>query len=104
MVMGNVMLIGGISEILIFLMISKLIKNDPIWQNNKGRSIFSYFSLKFIVLPLLILSLLGSIYHEMRDGFGLAEIIRWSWLGVVLLVGFLLSRRSLPIKVARAAE
>lgn len=102
MVLGNAMLIGGIAEILLFLMISKVIGNEPIWFKEKGRT-SAYYSLKYLVLPLLTLSLLGALYQEIRSGFSLAEIVRWSWLGMVLIVGTLLARRRAFVKTVETS-
>lgn len=79
MVFGNAMLVGGISEILLFLMISKVIRDEPMWFRGKRR-IYPYYSLKWVVLPLLALSLLGALYDEIKSGFAMAEMVRWSWL------------------------
>lgn len=91
MVLGDAMLFGGIVEIILFLIFSKVIGNEAIWYS-KGRRTYPYHALKFVILPLLSLSLMGSLYQEIRGGFGLAECLRWSWLAVVLLSGALLSR------------
>lgn len=91
MVLGNAMLIGGIGEILLFLMISKTIANESIWFSGARKS-FAHLCLKFVVLPLLTFSLVGALYHEFTTGFGLAELIRWGWLALVLGAGFFLAR------------
>jgi len=93
MVLGNAMLVGGIAEILLFLMISKVIGNENIWFKGKRRT-YAYYSLKFVVLPILTLSLVGAIYQEVRGGISTAEIVRLSWLVLVLGVGAVLARRN----------
>ena len=105
MVLGNAMLLGGIAEIVLFLMISKVIGNEPLWFSGKRRT-YAYYSLKFVVLPLLSISLLGALYQEVVSGFGLAEMVRWSWLALVLIASFALSRQWLPTKamIAEATE
>lgn len=95
MVLGNAMLLGGIVEIILFLMISKVIGNEPLWFKGSKRTL-AYHSLKFIVLPLLSLSLLGALYQEFTSGFGLAELVRWGWLGLVILAGAALARIPQP--------
>lgn len=97
MVLGNAMLLGGIVEIIVFLMISKVIGNEPIWFSGKRRTL-SYHSLKFVVLPLLSFSLTGALFQEFRNGFGLSECIRWSWLGLVLISGAFLARHKASLQ------
>ena len=103
MVLGNAMLLGGIAEIILFLMISKVIGNEPLWFSGKRRS-YPYYSLKFVVLPLLTLSLIGALYQEIASGFGIAEAIRWSWLVIILSAGGFLSLRKAPAKASSAVE
>ncbi len=92
MVLGNVFLVGGIAEILFFLVLSKVIRNEAIWWN-KGRHTYAFTALKFVVLPLLTITLIGALYQEVRAGLHLAEVVRWSWLLVILAASFTLSRR-----------
>lgn len=94
MVLGNSMLIGGIAEIVLFILLSKAISGDEIWFKNKRRTI-SYQSLKYLVLPLLTLSLVGALFNEFK-GFhlSLAEAVRWSWLGLVLFAAVYMSHRT----------
>ncbi|MFZ0565727.1 MAG: sodium-dependent transporter [Chlamydiales bacterium] len=104
MVLGNAILVGGIGEIVLFLMISKTIRDEAIWFNGKRR-IYSYHCLKWVVLPLLSSSLLGALYHELRSGFAIEGVVRLSWLVVVLGAGVILSRRSVSsIQMAKLAE
>ncbi|MCC5832396.1 MAG: sodium-dependent transporter [Chlamydiales bacterium] len=103
MVLGNAMLLGGISEIILFLMISKVIGNDSLWFSGKRRS-YPYYSLKFVVLPLLTISLAGALYQEIAGGFGLAEAVRWTWLLLVLGTGGFLSLRKSPIRIPAGVE
>lgn len=93
MVLGNAMLLGGIAELIIFLMISKVIRSDPLWGNLKGRT-FKYYALTYVVLPVLVFSLLGAIYQEFSSGIGLAEVVRYSWLLLVVGVSVYFSSRS----------
>ncbi len=92
MVMGNALLIGGIFEIVIFLLLSEQIREDSIWFSKGKRTLF-FYSLKFVVLPMLTLSLIGALYQEMRTNFGGPELVRWSWLLIVLAAGSYLATR-----------
>lgn len=92
MVLGNAMLIGGIAEIIIFLIISKVIGNEPIWFKGTRRS-YAYLAIKYGVLPLLGLSLLGALYNEISYGANRAGLVRFFWLAVVLMVGLVLARK-----------
>jgi neurotransmitter:Na+ symporter, NSS family len=97
MVLGNAMLMGGIAEIFLFLLLSKAITKDPVWfrgskQKTEHRS-YPYHALKYIVLPLLSLSLFGALYQEAFSAPSLPVVIRLSWLMLVLLVGTILTRK-----------
>ncbi len=103
MVLGNAMLLGGISEIILFLMVSKVIGNEALWFAGKRRT-YAYYSLKYLVLPILTLSLLGALYHEFRSGFGVGEAVRWGWLALVIVAGAALSRHKVSVKAPAALE
>lgn len=92
MVLGNAMLIGGIAEIVLFLMISKAISNDIVWQKATRRS-FAYYALKYGVLPILTLSLIGALYREVCKGVTVDMLLRFSWLALVLISGYVLTSR-----------
>jgi NSS family neurotransmitter:Na+ symporter len=94
MVLGNAMLIGGIGEILLFLLFTKTLSSDSIWFTAKGKRSFAFHALRFIVLPLLALSLSGALLAEWRDfSFSAAEIMRWSWLVLALGLSCYLAMR-----------
>ena len=92
MVLGNTMLIGGIAEILFFLVLSSVIGKDPIWFSGKKRS-YPYLALKYGVLPLLTLTFLGAMWQEVQTGFHAQEAVRWGWLALVLVASGCLSYR-----------
>lgn len=94
MVLGDAFLIGGIAEIIFFLIISSVIRKESIWWKG-GKRTFSFLSLKFVVLPLLSVTLLGALISEVRGGMHLPQIVRLSWLTIVLSSSLLLSRRSI---------
>jgi len=96
MVLGDAMLIGGIVEIILFLMISKVIGNEPMWFKNSKRT-FSHLVLKVFVLPLLLLSLLGALYDEFSHGIDLNFVVRWCWLAGALVFSTLLARKKVPL-------
>ena len=92
MVLGNAMLIGGIAEIILFLLLSKVIGNESIWHKGNRRT-YPFFALKYMVLPLLTFSLMGALYQEMASGVTIASIFRLSWFALVMLAGGLLAYR-----------
>lgn len=96
MVMGNALLIGGIAEILIFILVYKVIGSDPIWRITRGMKL-SHFSLKFFVLPILTLSLLGAIIKDWQGDMHSAFLIRNLWFVSILLISFSLSRVKKPL-------
>jgi neurotransmitter:Na+ symporter, NSS family len=93
MVLGNIMLLGGIAQIIVFLFFSKKIKRDPIWYKN-GRRHFYYYSLKYLSLFVLLVSLFFSLKVEWDSRNELAFIVRWVWLGLVSIFSFILLRYS----------
>jgi NSS family neurotransmitter:Na+ symporter len=93
MVLGNAMLIGGIAEIVFFLVLASEIRKDPLWTKGKRRT-YPYYALKYLVLPILTFSLVGALLGEFRAfSFSGAEIIRWGWLGLVLIAAGALAQR-----------
>lgn len=86
MVLGNAMLVGGIAEILLFLLLSSVIGKDPIWFKGTKRT-YAYQALRFVVLPLLTFTFLGAMFQEFSTGFALPEYIRWGWLTCALVTG-----------------
>jgi NSS family neurotransmitter:Na+ symporter len=90
MVLGNAMLIGGIVEILFFLLLTKALRSDAIWSKG-GRGTYPYFALKYVVLPLLVFSLGGALVNELSQfTFSLSECIRWGWLVIAMMVALML--------------
>jgi len=92
MVLGDAMLIGGIAEIILFLLLSQSIRKDPIWMAKNGAS-FSLYALKYLVLPLLFFSLIAALWKELSNPFGISESVRFAWLFIVLLATFFLARK-----------
>jgi NSS family neurotransmitter:Na+ symporter len=92
MVLGNVFLIGGIAEIVLFLFLSSVLSKDPLWFNGQKRS-FAFHSLRLFVLPLLTCILLGGLYAEFTSGWGLEKMVRWIWFALVLAIGFVFAKR-----------
>jgi|GEM_PF-778803 len=95
MVLGNAIVFGGIVEVIVFLSFSKVIGNAPIWGTASRRS-FSFYALKYVVLPLLMITLLGTFVKEFTTPFGLAGVVRYAWLLVVLLISGALCLRKAP--------
>lgn len=100
MVLGNAMLIGGIAEIILFLFLSKAISHESLWGSGKRRT-YPYYALKYGVLPLLTLGLIGALYQEALAGMTMGSVVRICWLGCVLLSGAALTyRRRSAVKKA----
>lgn len=81
MVLGYNMLIGGLAEIIVFMYLTKKIYEDPIWSLGKGKS-FSYYSLKYLSLAILLVILGGSLLEDMREEFAAPELVRFAWLAL----------------------
>lgn len=94
MVLGYTFLLCGIAQIIAFLYKDSSLAKDPVFLNRRGETSSPYYIVKYFGLPFLVLSLLGSLMEEINDPFGAAHLIRWSWLGVVVIVAWLLQRSS----------
>ncbi len=100
MVLGDARLVGGVVEILVFLLLSKTIGNEALWFRGTQRT-YPYYALKWVVLPLLFFSLMGALYQEWIQGCSdLAFVIRWSWLIIVIGCAGVLSLRRAPATIA----
>lgn len=86
MVMGNALLIGGIVEIVIFLFLDQGLSKDLIWQTKGMR--LAYTSLKFFVLPLLTLCLIGAIVQDFNGNRDIAFFVRYIWFVLILCISF----------------
>lgn len=91
MVLGNNMLIGGIAEVVVFVYFADAIRNDSIWFHRDRRTM-AYHLLRFIVPVLLTVILAAAIVSEIASGYGLPELIRWSWFIIACIVSLLLTR------------
>lgn len=93
MVLGNMVLIGGLSEILLFLYVSPLLKQDVIWFRGGRRSWF-YLFLKIPIPLSLSYVLINSIWREWNQAsLSASFLLRWGWLGLVLVCSYFLSSR-----------
>ena len=92
MTAGFNVLISGFSEIFIFLYCSFKIMNHQAWFFGKRRA-FYYYTLKVISPVLLIAVFATSLAKELGNGFGMEEIIHWSWFSGACLIAFFLSRK-----------
>lgn len=90
MLMGDIMLFGGIAEIVIFLYLSHEINQHRIWVSS-ARYKFSHMMLKSIALTGLITALGGAIAVEIKSGFAQPEALRFGWFFIACLVAFYLS-------------
>ncbi|MFN0065168.1 MAG: sodium-dependent transporter [Chlamydiales bacterium] len=99
MVLGNVMLIGGFAEIILFIFLSKAISRDGIWYNKSGGRTLVYRALCFCVLPLFMLIFLGALYQEIASGVHINELVRWIWFALVIGISAVLAykKKSVPV-------
>ncbi|NCF70211.1 MAG: sodium-dependent transporter [Chlamydiales bacterium] len=91
MVIGNIMLVGGIAQILAFMYFSKEIKRDAIWSKNGKRHPY-YYCLKYFSLFILLISLFFALKSEWDLRGELAFYVRWLWLAIVCVLSFILTR------------
>lgn len=101
MLLGNVMLVGGIAEILFFLVLTQSFSKEKLWLNKNGNRIYPYYSLKYFVLPILLMSLFASIGKELSSSFSMEVVIRWGWFIAACLLSFYLSRRVREVVVSQ---
>lgn len=86
MVLGTNMLIGGLASIIAFQYACPKIKNDLVWKRHP----YYTFALKVIAPAVLGIILIGNLQQEFQS-FDMGKIIRWSWLGLAILISFGLS-------------
>jgi NSS family neurotransmitter:Na+ symporter len=94
MVLGSNMLLAAVAEILIFLYLSKQIRNDAVWQRPSGRHPF-YHLLRTAGLAIMALILVQSVVLDFQNA-GMATTLRWIWFGAAILLAIPLSRRAVP--------
>lgn len=98
MVLGNAMLIGGVTAIFFFLYLSKVIRREPVWfkkaQVGVGPPRYPYYALRYFVLPMLLTSLCIAVYKELFNADWSPEVlVRWGWLAIALLSAFVFAMR-----------
>lgn len=94
MVCGFNMLISGIAEIVFFVWLSPIIKNNKIWFKRSGSRSLLYYCVAYIVPLCLALVFVMALMHEWQGGINYAKIIRWGWLVGAGIIAFVLSKKS----------
>lgn len=94
-ILGDNMLIGGIAQILIFFVLSKSIQQNQAWIV-KGKMSLQALALKYAGIPILVTILLFSLYDGLTQEFGIADFVRWGWLGTAILLSLALTLRPAP--------
>lgn len=92
MVLGNTMLLGGIAQVVVFLYLSKEIRDHNIWFK-EGKRVFAFYALKYFSLPILAISLLFSMHFEYQTGLDIPTIVRFGWFVFALLLAIFLAYR-----------
>ncbi len=90
MLMGDIMLFGGVAEIVVFLYLSHDINKHPIWSSS-ARYRFSHLMLKTVALTGLIIALGGAIAAEIKSGFHYPEMMRFGWFFIACICSLYLS-------------
>ncbi len=96
MLLGNNMLLGGLTEVIVFMYIAKNIRSDPLWFRD-GKQTFIYYLAKRVVPFILLLILISAIHADLQVPVGPAELVRWGWFAAALSLGGLLSQKSRKI-------
>ena len=84
MVLKNMMLLGGIVELHYFILSKK--QRLPLDKDILLKSLLCY-----IVLPLLVLGLFEGVLEELQQT-GISQLVRLSWLSIVVLLAWIASR------------
>ena len=100
MVTGFNMLIGGIAEIIVFLLLTKSISNNPIWFSHGRRTKF-YYCLRYVSIGILATIFVGACIEEYQAGFGYPAAVRWGWFVLASIIAFLLARNHKELKESR---
>ncbi|MCH9614061.1 MAG: hypothetical protein SP1CHLAM54_10710 [Chlamydiia bacterium] len=101
MTLGLTMIFSALVEILVFLYVTKIIRDDVIWFNAKGRRNLMYYMLKFFVPCVLTVILVGAVINEFQN-IDASFFIRWSWAAGAMLISFALVNRSKELELVAA--
>jgi len=93
MVMGYVFMLGGIAQILAFMYFDKSLAKDKVFMINGQQTSLDFYIAKYFGLAFLVISLVGALYQESQETFGLAHMVRWGWFLIVLLISIILARK-----------
>lgn len=103
MVLGDNMLIGGLAEVVVFIYLSKVIRNDRMWFHKERRTI-AFRVLQFIVPTILLIILISAITAEIETGFSIPEAVRWSWFVVACGISLLLTWHTAKFDECQVAD
>ncbi len=93
MVLGNNMLLGALIQIIIFMYVTKKIRDNEIWYKG-SRRIFFFYTVRTVVPLILLVILFVAGKQEIDSGFGAPEVVRWGWFALACLASVLLSQRN----------
>lgn len=96
MVMGNIFLLGGISQIIAFMYLEKSLAQDQVFLNKQGRTSSMFYIAKYFGLAFLLISLVGALHEESLAHFNLAHAVRWGWFLMVTVISLVLAQRKTP--------
>lgn len=93
MVLGYVMLFSGLAEVVVFLFMTKSIRDEVTRQIGlPSPEIMKAIGL--VICAILGFIFLGSVSEEIAQGYSLAAAVRWTWFGTALMTAFAFSRYS----------
>jgi len=90
MVLGNAILLSGIIEIIVFMWFAKSIRQDLNFVQNKQKTLLFYITALCIPVFLGIV-LFGALSTEYYKEFSSAFVVRWAWLGLVMILSIVLT-------------
>ncbi len=91
MVMGYTFLIGGIAQIIAFMYCDNSLAHDQVFVTANHKTGGWFYLAKYFGLAFLILSLLGALFEELRESFGAAHVVRWTWFCGTVVLALILS-------------
>lgn len=86
MVLGLNMILSALAEIIVFLFISKAVRDDIMWNKNGKKQLY-YYSLKIVVPIILLAIFIGAIIAEMEQ-VDTAVYLRWLWFAIASCLSY----------------